>query len=299
MPEERPLPLNALRAFEAAARHLSFSRAAEELDVTPGAISQHVRTLEEAVGQPLFKRLGRHVILTAAAQSALPVLREGFDRIAEAGRLMHQPSRKGRIAVSVAPSLASKWLLPRLDRFQARHPDIEVWVSADMNTVDFATADVDLAIRYGAGAYQGLVADRLMQETVLAVASPALVADLAIAAPSDLARAPLLHDGSPEQDPSCPDWPMWLKARGASIREPSRGPRFNQTSLVIEAAVAGRGVALAKRAIAEADLKAGRLVALFDETAPLAFAYWLVWPKGRTVSQPVRAFIAWLKDEAA
>jgi LysR family glycine cleavage system transcriptional activator len=299
MPADRLAPLNALRAFEACARHGSFARAAAELGVTPGAVSQQIRILEETVGTPLFRRTGRSVILTETAQAALPALREGFERLQEATRLMRLPVRRQRLTVSVAPSFASKWLVPRLERFQAANAGLEVWVSADMASVDFATSDVDFAIRYGAGHWEGLRAELLMNEAVLPVCAPELV-EAGLRAPADLALFALIHDGAPEGDPSCPDWPMWLRARGVSHPDAARGLRFNQTSLVIEAAAAGRGVALAKRAIAQDDLAAGRLVAPFaaEPAASVSFAYWMVFPRGRTLTPPMRAFMAWLRQEA-
>jgi LysR family transcriptional regulator, glycine cleavage system transcriptional activator len=297
MSHDRLPPLNALRAFDSAARHLSFARAAEELDVTPGAISQQIRVLEDFVGQPLFRRMGRSVELTDPGRAAAPALREAFEKLHDAARLLHLPLRRGRVAVSAAPSFAAKWLVPRLESFQERHPDVEVWVSADMAVVDFAVDDVDVALRYGAGLYSGVHCERLLSESVVPVCSPSLQERLK--SPRDLAGVTLLHDGAPENDPTCPDWAMWLKARGVEGVDPRPGPRFNQGSLAIEAATAGRGVALAKRAIAQSDLDAGRLVIPFaDEGSPVAFAYHLVWPRGRTLSPAVKAFIAWVREMA-
>lgn len=299
MAADRLPPLISLRVFESAARHLSFRKAAEELFVTPGAVSQQIRLLEDHVGVALFNREGRRVTLTEAGQAALPVLRAGFAQLNEAARLMRQPTRRSRVTVSVAPSFAAKWLLPRLERFTASRPDVDVWVSADMSPVDFGAADVDLAIRYGPGRYEGLVAERLLEEAVLPVCSPGLMDAAPIRAPQDLAHHTLLHDSGPELDASCPDWSMWLKAHGVSGVDAARGPRFNQSSLVIEAAVAGRGVALAKRAIAEADLASGKLVAPFAGAgAPTAFAYHLVWPRTREFTPAQETFINWLRDEA-
>lgn len=299
---DRLPPLNALRAFEAAARRLSFTKAAEELSVTPGAISQHIRQLEDYAGTPLFKRTGRSVLLTDAAQAALPMVRDAFDQIAEAGRLMQAPARKGRVMVSSAPSFASKWLAPRLDRFHSIYPDIEAWVSADSGLTDFTTADADFAIRYGAGDYDGLKAEKMLDETVLPVCSPQLLEGVdAIRTPQDLAKHTLIHDESAEVDPSCPDWSSWLKARGVGdVVDGTRGPRFNQSALAIEAAATGRGVVLAKLAIASADIASGRLVAPFaDGSISVDYGYWLVWPKGRHQGEDVRAFIKWVKAEAA
>ncbi len=298
---DRLPPLNALRAFEVAARRLSFTQAAEELDVTPGAISQQIRQLEDYAGTPLFKRTGRSVLLTDAARASLPLVHEAFERIAEAARLMRAPARKGRVMVSSAPSFAAKWLAPRLESFHRSHQGIEAWISADMALTDFNTADADFAIRYGRGDYEGLKTEKLLDETVLPVCSPRLLEGPdALRRPEDLRHHTLLHDESPETDPSCPDWASWLRAHGVSGVDGRRGPRFNQGILVIEAAAAGRGVALAKQAIAASDLEAGRLVAPFAQgSTPIAFGYWLVWPKGRHLSEDVRAFIKWLKEEAA
>ena len=293
-------PLNALRVFEAAARHLSFTKAAEELHVTPGAVSQQIKALEDFLQTPVFRREKRSLLLTDEAQASLPVLREGFDKLAEAGKILAAKADAGRLTVSVAPSFASKWLVPRLDLFQQAHPDIDVWVSADMDVVDFAVEDVDLAIRYGAGRYPALVTEHLMAETIVPVCSPQLLTgDNPIKEPGDLIHHTLLHDSSPDKDESCPTWPMWLKAAGVCHKQGDRGLKFNQSSLVIEAAVAGKGVALAKAALALADLESGRLVIPFDLTTPTEFAYYIVHPPSKSSSASVKAFVAWLKEEAA
>jgi LysR family glycine cleavage system transcriptional activator len=295
----RQPPLNALRAFEAAARHLNFSRAAEELSVTPGAVSQQIQNLEDYIGAALFKRTPKGLLLTDAAQIALPALREAFDRLAEAASMLTAAVDGRRLTVSVAPSFAAKWLVPRLGLFEEAHPQVDVWVSAGMELVDFATGEVDVAIRYGAGRYPGLEVQRLMQETVLAVASPELLATNPLNELGDLANHILLHDGSPDADDSCPDWTMWLAARGVKGVDGSRGPRFNQSSLVIEAAVGGRGIALAKRALAQADLDAGRLVAPFQIADEVDFAYYVVHPKAKGRLPQVKAFVNWLVAQAA
>ncbi|MEX0645175.1 MAG: transcriptional regulator GcvA [Parvularculaceae bacterium] len=292
-------PLNSLRVFEAAARHLSFTKAADELHVTPGAVSQQIKALEDFIGVTVFRRHKRALLLTDEAQASLPVLREGFDKLAEAARLLSMHNDTGKLTVSVAPSLAAKWLVPRLDRFRESFPEVDVWVSACMDIVDFAIDDVDIAIRYGPGGYQGLVVEHLMSETIVPVCSPRLMlGDHPLRTPSDLVHHTLLHDGSPDKDESCPTWPMWLKAAGVSDIDGKRGPKFNQSSLVIEAAVAGRGVALAKSQLALADLEAARLVIPFDMTTPSSFAYYIVHPASRGASPAVKAFKAWLREEA-
>jgi LysR family glycine cleavage system transcriptional activator len=297
---ERLPPLSALRVFEAAARRLNFRQAAEDLFVTPGAVSQQIRLLEEHVGVQLFVREGRGVALTEAGKAALPALRLGFEKLAEAARLMRQPQRRHRVTVSAAPSFAAKWLVPRLERFSAGHPEVEVWLAADMALTDFAATDVDLAIRYGSGAYRGLATELLLGETVLPVCAPSLLEAAPIRAPRDLLNHVLLHDVSPSEDDGAPDWAAWLKAHGVEgAALAAKGPRFNQSSLVIEAALAGRGVALAKRALAEGDLHGGRLAApLGAGSEALAFGYYLVWPAGRQFTPAQSAFLAWLRQEA-
>ena len=298
MDRRRLPPLNALRAFEAAARHMNFSRAADELSVTPGAVSQQIQNLEEYIGSPLFKRTPKGLLLTDAAQTALPALREAFDRLAEAASLLTAAEEGRRLTVSAAPSFAAKWLVPRLGRFEAAHPEIDVWLSAGLELVDFTSGEVDLAIRYGSGRYPGLEVSRLLGETVSPVTSPRLLEENPLNELADLAGHVLLHDGSPDADDSCPDWAMWLAARGVKGVDGARGPRFNQSSLVIEAAVNGRGVALAKQTLAQADLDAGRLVQPFNIETAVDFAYYIVHPKAKGRLRQVRAFVAWLQQEA-
>jgi LysR family glycine cleavage system transcriptional activator len=298
MDRRRLPPLNALRAFEAAARHMNVSRAADELSVTPGAVSQQIQNLEEYIGAALFKRTPKGLLLTDGAQTALPALREAFDRLAEAASLLTAAEDGRRLTVSAAPSFAAKWLVPRLGRFEALHPEVDVWLSAGLELIDFTGGEVDLAIRYGAGRYPGLEVTRLLGETVSPVVSPKLLEETPLHELSDLAGHILLHDGSPDADDSCPDWSMWLAARQVRGVDGARGPRFNQSSLVIEAAVNGRGVALAKRTLAQADLDAGRLVAPFNIATAVDFAYFIVHPKAKGRLSQVRAFVAWLAAEA-
>ncbi|MBS0334275.1 MAG: transcriptional regulator GcvA [Proteobacteria bacterium] len=297
--ERRRLPpLNALRAFEAAARHLNFSRAADELSVTPGAVSQQIQNLEDYVGAALFKRTPKGLLLTDAAQTALPALREAFDRLAEAASLLTAAVDGRRLTLTAPPSFAAKWLVPRLGAFEQAHPQVDVWLSAAMELVDLQAGEVDVAIRYGAGRYPGLEVKRLFSESVIPVASPEHLAGNPLNTPADLANHVLLHDGSPDPDDSCPDWPMWLAARGLKNIDGMRGPRFNQSSLVIEAAMNGRGVALAKRTLAQADLEAGRLVAPLQIATAVDFAYYLVHPKAKGRLPQVKAFVSWIDAEA-
>lgn len=289
-------PLNALRAFEAVARHLSISGAAEELGVTPGAVSQSVKALEEYLGRALMSRTSRGLVLSDAAAAALPLLREGFDRLEEGARRLTGPERGGRLTVSVAPSFAAKWLAPRLGDFNAGFPDIDVQIHASMGLANFEAEGVDLAIRYGGGKWPGHEAKLLLHEEVTPVCSHRIADE--IATPADIAKFTLIHDDSSLNDESCPDWAMWLKAAGVSDIDASRGPRFNQSSLAIEAAASGRGVVLAKRTLAQADLDSGRLIAPFSMRTKLEFAYYVVHPPGRARSRAARRFIEWALEQA-
>jgi LysR family glycine cleavage system transcriptional activator len=292
-------PFQSVRVFEAAARLGSFARASEELGISAGAVSQHIRILEEFARQPLFRRLGRGVELTDAGQAAFLHAGAAMSELLQAGRAMRISLRGRRISISAAPSFASKWLIPRLSAFQELHPDTEVRLSADMALVDFAGSTIDIAIRYGPGGYEGLHHERLMSESVVVVCSPRLLDSYQpVRSPADLVGAPLIHDDAPERDPSCPTWAMWFAARGLRHGDVERGLRFNQSGLAIEAAVAGKGLALAKRQLALRDLESGQLVAPLDENhAPLAFAYWLVWPRGRRFEPAQMAFLEWLRAE--
>jgi len=292
-------PLMALRTFEVVARHLSLIRAADELCVTPAAVSHQIRALESHLGIPLFRRVGRGIMLTDAGQAFLPGVRDGFERLGEAVNQLETLGEGGVITVSVAPSFAIKWLVPRLDRFQELHPAIDVRVAASNQLANFVNDDVDMAIRYGSGRYPDLEVERLLPESIFPVCSPDLLQRLSLRAPQDLQQVTLLHDDSPDDDQSCPTWQMWLRAAGVSDAEWARGPRFTQSSLVLEAALHGKGVALAKATLAEADLSAGRLVRLFGDQTPVNFAYYIVGPKRKLRLAKVAAFIAWLRTETA
>jgi LysR family glycine cleavage system transcriptional activator len=291
-------PLNSLRAFVVAAKHMSFSKAAGELHVTPAAISQQIKQLEDQLGCELFRRSNRNLVLTDEGQACMPGLADAFERIVQALEQIDAAGQAGPLTVSVAPSFAAKWLVPRVDNFRTVHPEIDVRISASMHLVDFDIEDVDCAIRYGAGDYGELFAEKILGETVFPVCSPALAQNGGgLKEPRDLARFTLLHDDSPDQDPSCPDWRMWLKAAGVKDVDAARGLRLNQSSLVLEAAVAGHGVALAKGTLAAEDLRTGRLIRPFNVTQTLDFAYYLVCPRRKTALAKVVAFLRWLRAQ--
>lgn len=278
---------------------MSISLAASELRVTPAAISHQIRLLEEHVGLPLFVRNGRGLALTDAGAAGLRDLREGFARLSAAMDAIDSLGEAGVLSVSVAPSFASKWLLPRLELFQQAHPEIDVHVSASMQLSDFIKDGTDVAIRYGAGRYSDLAVERILSESVVPVCSPEyLMRHGPFYLASDFTEATLLHDDSPDNDPSCPNWAMWLNAAGAPHINSARGPRFNQSSLVIEAAALGRGVALAKTALAARDLRQGRLVQPFSSAIKVDFAYYVVAPRAKLNLPKVSHFIDWLRREA-
>lgn len=293
------LPLNALRAFDAAARHLSFKKAAEEISVTPAAISQQIRSLEEYLDTQLFIR-DRHMLrLTKNAEQALDTLEEGFENFEKTVDILTQCSKDNDLRLSISPSFASKWLIPRLGRFHDQNEDIAVRVSASMDLINFKSSDFDLAVRYGRGNYPGLYVEELMKEEIFPVCSPDLITgDNSIKTYDDLKNVTLIHDDSSLEDESCPKWDMWLKAIGVTLPNNARRVHFNTTQLSIEAALAGRGVALAKRTIAKGDLEEGKLIRLFDRAMPVDFAYYIVCPENRRELPKVQAFINWLREEA-
>jgi LysR family glycine cleavage system transcriptional activator len=293
-------PLNALRAFEAAARHLSFAEAAAELHVTPAAVSHQIKALEDDLGVKLFRRLNRAVRLTDAGQACLPGLRDGFERIAEAVARARQGDSVGVLTVTSSPGLAAKWLLPRLERFRERHPAIDLRIDASMRLVDFAREDVHVGLRYGTGNYPGLHTELLLRSEVFPVCAPALLkGEHPLRRPEDLRHHTLIHDETMRLDPQAPDWSMWLRAAGVTNVDPNRGLRFNQVTLALDAAIDGRGVTLTRDVFAAGDLAAGRLVRPFGKATPVSFAIYVVIPPALVMAPKVKAFRDWLFEEAA
>ena len=291
----RRLPsLNALRAFEAAARHLSLTKAAGELNVTPGALSHQIKALEARLGAKLFQRTARGLAFTDVGRDYLPVVRDAFDRLAAGTDSLFGPSEAATLTVSVSPNFAAKWLVPRLGRFAAANPAIDLRIAASTEHVDFSASDVDLAVRHGDGKWPGLAVAKLADEQVIAVASPRLAAGKPpLKKPRDLKTHTLLHAPGPV------DWRAWAEAAGISEIDVRRGPRFNQASMALEAAVDGVGVALARTALAAQDLIAGRLVVPFGPALAAPFAYYIVCPAPLANRPKIRAFREWLLGEAA
>ena len=296
----RRLPsLNGLRAFEAAARHLSFTKAAEELNVTQAAVSHQVKALEERLGVPLFKRGNRSLLLTDAGQAYLPVLREAFDSIAVATDRVTLKSREGPLRVSSLNSLAAKWLMPRLLRFREQHPGIDILIHTSDQLVDFARDGIDVGIRYGKGTYAGLISDYLMGDVCFPMCSPQLIEKSGhpLVTPADLRHHVLLSDDAPTV-PGMPDWRMWLRAAGVKGVDPSSGYAYSDSAMLVQAAVEGQGVAMGRYSIAELDLAAGRLVKPFDLEIPSQFAYYLATPPANLELPRVKAFREWILKEA-
>jgi len=294
-------PLNALRAFESTARHLSFTAAAAELHVTPAAVGHQVRALEEYFGQKLLDRNTRRVELTDVARWVLPVITQGLDLLAEAGDRLMAPKTSAVITLSVEPDFAARWLVQHLEGFHRRYPDWEVRLDASLKLADLSDRSIDMAIRYGDGNYPGLRVHKLGLEEVFPVCAPALMEGTeGIREPDDLRWHSLLHeDWVMQEEQVWPSWKMWLKAAGATRVDPDPGTHFSTSSLTIQAAIAGQGVALASTALVADGLEAGLLVRPFGEQyrTPLDMAYFLVYLDETEMDPKIVNFRDWLLTE--
>ncbi len=286
-------PLNALRAFEAAARHLSFTRAADELNVTQAAVSHQIKLLEDRLGIPVFRRLNRALMLTDAGQALFPSVGEALDILAAAVDRLHRHDRTGELTVSTMDSFAATWLVPRLGRFRKIHPDIDVRITTSDHSVDFDRENVDVAIRYGPGDWENLYVKRLMTEELFPVCAPSLLQNgPAIETPADLKNHTLLHDNMRV------DWRMWLMAAGETGIDAERGPGYEHSNLVLLAAEQGDGVALARSVLVDRALVSGRLVKPFNLSLPTNYAYYMVCPHASLDRPKVKAFGEWILEEA-
>lgn len=310
--ENRSLPpLNCLRAFEAAARYSSFRKAADELHVTPAAVSHQVKALERHLGIQLFYRQPRSLELTPAAVACLPKLREGFGALAAAADLIRTGARRETLFLEVAPSFAVKWLGRRIDRFVSTHPDIDLRIEARPQTMDGRPVDGvanaewrpitrqnGAAIRFGSGCYAGCRSDKLFSVAVTPLCAPALLHGAPpLREPDDLRHHTLLHDDTLDAQDGISKWRTWFDAAGVEGVELTRGPRFNHAALALDAAADGMGVALGNPLLASADIAAGRLITPFPLVVPLHAAYYLVC-QGEGSEQPgLAAFRAWLLEE--
>lgn len=273
-----PVHLNALRAFEASARHQSFSAAAVELNVTPAAVGQLVRTLEDWLGTPLFHRQAGgkvRLVTTEVADLALPDIRAGFDRLSAGLERLKEAGMSGVLTVTVSLAFAAKWLLPRIERFQSACPETDVRLDTSLKPVDFVAQRIDIGVRYGAGNWPGLTADKLMEEEIYPVCSPEILRrNKRLKHPSALAQQTLIHDLSMDGHKDFPTWATWLRQAGVSDVKATRGMKINNSAAVLQAAVEGQGIALARSVMAHDDVMSGRLVRLFGDIrfqSPLAY----------------------------
>jgi LysR family glycine cleavage system transcriptional activator len=284
-------PLSALRPFEAAARLESFSRAAEELHLTHGAVSRQVRALEDHVGAALFLRHGKRVTLTAAGRAFAERVRGALQEIAQAAEAAGGTRNRNRLTVSVLPSFASRWLMPRLIRFMDAHPEIEVSVLASTALANFAADEVDLGIRFGRGPWPPLVCEAFLDDEWFPVASPKLNRGKLPKEPKDLLRMRIIRE---DRD----YWNQWFAAAGVPQTGPLEGgPYFNDATYAVQAAARGEGIALARRSIVGEDLQRGVLKRLFKVSMPAVERYWFVSPKELAGTPNVKAFRDWVKSE--
>jgi LysR family transcriptional regulator, glycine cleavage system transcriptional activator len=296
-----PNHLNALRAFEAAARHLSYVAAAEELNVTPAAVGSLVRGLEAAVGVELFHRSQAgpaRLELTAAGQAALPELQAGFDHLMVAYERLKTSRGQISISLTVPPAFADKWLLPRVERFAANHPLYDLLIDTSGRLVDFAAERMDVGIRYGGGRWPGLKSTFLLRDAFFPVCSPALLKGRhPLQGPEDLKHHTLIHDRSMAFESTFPTWRTWLEAAGHSGINCERGLQINDSAAAYQAAMNGSGVALGRTTLVALDMAAGRLVRPFGEALDCELAYYLVHRPRADSNSGIAAFKDWLGAE--
>ena len=296
---KRLVHLNALRAFEATARLGSYVRAAGELGVTPAAVGQHVRLLEEQFGGALFERQGKKLVLTDAARAVLPDVKDAFDRLAQAVDRLRESRRAPLVTVTLSPSFAAKWLIPRIEGFRMAYPDVDLRLDTTDRLADLPRENIAVGIRYGAGRYPGLDATLLMAEEVFPVCSPSLITRVRkLREPDDLAHFKLIHDTMMESHATFPTWATWLKASRARAVDARPGLRINSSIMALQAAIEGQGVALARSVIVAGDLRDGRVIRPLQPSCTTNYSYYLVYPAGLPLSRSASAFCHWLKQEA-
>lgn len=299
-----PVYLNALRAFEASARHQSFSAAAVELNVTAAAVGQQVRGLEEWLGTPLFHRSSTgtaRLMPTEVAQRALPDIRAGFDRLSIGLERLKEASTSGVLTVTVSPAFAAKWLMPRIEHFHQAYPETDLRLDTNLKTLDFLASGIDVGVRYGLGVWPGLTAIKLMDEEIYPVCSPSfLKRHGSFANPSTLAGHTLIHDLSMQNHAEFPTWRRWFDAAGIPDMETERGLQINNSAAVLQAAIDGQGIALGRSVMMREDLTAGRLVKLFDTiSSPSKLAYYIVYRPECAELPRVTTFCDWLLSETS
>ena len=283
-------PLAALRAFEAAARLENFSRAADEIHVTHGAVSHQVRALEAFVGVRLFTREGRGVVLTGDGRALAAEIRAALAQIGAAAETIRRRAQSNRLTISVLPSFGSRWLMPRIGGFMAAHPDWEINIDSSAALADFARDGIDVAVRFGRGPWPGLGGEWLMDDEYILAASPKLNRGRLPRRPDQLARYPLLRaDAEP--------WRAWCTAAGVDLKLPNTGVDYQDMGVMLQAAIEGQGIILTRHTIAAAEIEKGTLVQLFDVAVPSSLAYWIVWPDAMPESDRVLAFRDWMLAE--
>ncbi|HXF77695.1 MAG TPA: transcriptional regulator GcvA [Usitatibacter sp.] len=306
-------PLNALRAFEAAARHLSFKKASRELHVTPGAVGHQVKLLEDHLGTPLFVRLTRALELTGEAQAMLPKVREGLDALHAAMQRAREREHTHPLAVVSPPNFAARWLVPRLASFAGKHPEIELHLASRQEMVDEGADDMGLVpgldapaeapiamVRFGSGHYPGTRSDEVFSVRYVPVCSPKLLrGEHPLRTPGDLRHHTLLHDDTVSEEGARPSWSDWLALAGVEDIDATRGPHFGDAALALDAAIEGLGVTLAIESLLTADIAAKRLAVPFRIPAPTGYSYYLVTPEAAAESSAVSSFRSWLLEEAA
>ena len=302
-------PLNALRAFEAAARHLSFKKAARELFVTPGAVSHQVKLLEDHLGVALFRRLTRALELTPEAQAMLPKVREGLASLQEAVERVRAREESGALTVMAPPGFATRWLVPRLAGFTRDFPDLELHVASRSDMIDGGEEELEMPppneapfmmVRFGRGHYPGLKVDEVFSALYVPVCSPRLLeGPHPLRKPSDLRYHTLLHDDTVVEEGARPSWDDWLESVGVEDVDATRGPHFSDASLALDAAIEGLGLTLAMKPLVRPDIEAGRLAMPFDITAPTSYSYYLLTSENDAEKASVAAFRRWILAEAA
>lgn len=290
MPPRALPPLNAVRAFECAGRHLSFLRAAEEMGVTAGAVSRQIRALEENLGIDLFERRHRNVVLTPEGADYHREVRDALERIAAASVAARSPARRATVSICSHPTFAIRWLVPLWGRFYDRHPEIDLQLTTSLGAVDFDREPFDACVRVGDGKWVGCRSLRLTEVDLCPVCNPAMARQLRT--PDDLKDLVLLHS-APRPD----DWRRWLGDSGVAGVDATRGPVFESLNLAFQAAIEGVGVAMGIGALVAGDLASGRLVAPFEHVRRSGNPFWLVWPERNDANPRLRAFVDWLAAE--
>lgn len=299
---ETPIYLNALKAFEASARNKSFSAAARELNVTPAAVGQLVRGLEDHLGIILFHRQSggkNRLVPTALAESVLPEIRAGFDKLSVGLEKLKRGNSTNILTVTVSPAFAAKWLLPKIDKFQSLFPEIAVRLDTNLRPIDFIENGIDIGVRYGEGHWEGLEAIKLMEEDIFPVCSPTFLANKSDLSINTILQATLIHDLTMEAHKSFPTWTKWLEYVGLENSGIKSGLQINNSASVLQAALDGQGIALARSVMAKEDIKAGRLIHLFEHVeykSPLA--YYIVYRPECLNMSKILEFKKWLIIEA-